>query len=193
MDVFIKGNSKAGPRVLIFNLPPIETCTPSEWCRKNCYALKRRHRWSNVKEGWQKRLELSKRPDFVELAVAEIKRSRCLYVRPHLAGDFYSVEYVRKWIEIVRQCPEKLFRTTTKRTNLGKALRELDSLPNMIVRESLDPSRPKPSGLFPAVGVIEGTPLDYINQELFFCRDDCVTCGYTCWKERISTKVLPLK
>lgn len=189
MNVFSAGNSKMGQQVLLFNLPPLETCRPSEWCRKNCYALKGYHTFRSVKESQRKRLELSQRPDFVELAVAELKRSRYQYVRLHSAGDFYSEEYARKWIEIIKRCPEKLFRTTTKRVDLGWVLQELDSLPNMTVRESLDPTHPKPSGLLPTLTVIEGTPID---RELFFCRDDCVSCNYTCWKERISIKVKPL-
>lgn len=183
MDVFIKGNSKVGPEVMIFNLPPIRTCTPTKWCRENCYALMGRHRWQNVKDSWQKRLEISKGPNFVNLAVAELKKRKPRYVRPHLAGDFYDAEYVRKWIEIVKQCPEILFRTTTKRKDLGKTLQKLNSLPNMTVRESLDISHPKPSGLLPLVTVIEGTPT---KQKLLPCTDDCVACDYTCWKKRIS-------
>jgi len=193
MDIFIKGNSKMGPKVLIFNLPPLTTCKPSEWCKKNCYALKGRHCWPSVKESQQKRLELSKRPDFVQLAVAELKRRRPQYVRLHSAGDFYSVEYAKKWLEIIKQCPEILFRTTTKRTDLGKVIRELDSLPNMIVRESLDPTRPKPSGLLPTTTMVIGTSVNAETYaKLFFCRDYCPACNYTCWKERISIKFLPL-
>ncbi len=189
MDVFIKGNSKMGPEVLIFNLPPLLTCKASEWCKKNCYALKGRHCWPSVKESQQKRLELSRRTDFVELAVAELKRRRPQYVRLHSAGDFYSVEYARKWLEIIKQCPKILFRTTTKRTDLGEVIRELDSLPNMIVRESLDPSRPKPSGLLRTVTLVIGTPVEPdFDKKLIFCKEYCVACGYTCWLQRNSIK-----
>ena len=146
------------------------------------------HRFPSVKESWQKRLEISNRPDFTEFTVKELKRRRPHYVRFHSAGDFYSIEYARKWIEIIKQCPEILFRTTTKRTDFGKIIQELDSLPNMIVRESLDISRQKPSGILPLVVVIDRTPTD---RKLFFCSDDCVVCNYTCWKERVSTIVLP--
>lgn len=190
MRVFARGNSKMGPEVLIFNLPPIETCMPSEWCRKNCYGLKNRHRWPSVIKSQQKRLEISKRPDFVRLAVAELEKTKRRYVRLHSTGDFYSAEYVEKWIEIARNCPEKLFRTTTKRTDLGAVLKELDSLPNMIIRESLDPTRPEPSGLLATLIVLEGTPTE--DRELFLCCDDCVRCNYTCWEKRISVKISPL-
>ncbi len=192
MDVFIKGNAKMGPEVLIFNLPPLQTCRPSGWCRKNCYALKGNHTWPSVKKSHQKRLELSKRPDFVKLAVTELKKRRPQYVRLHSAGDFYSVEYARKWMDIIEQCPEILFRTTTKRTDLGKVIQELDSLPNMIIRESLDPTRSKPSGLLPAVTVLIGTPVDpNLDKELVFCKEYCVACGYNCWKQRNSIKFMP--
>ena len=189
MDIFVNGNSKMGPEVLIFNLSALETCKPSKWCRKHCYALKGYHTYTSVKKSWRKRLEISKQPDFVELAVQELKKKKNFrYVRLHSSGDFYNEEYARKWIKIIKQCPEKLFRTTTKRTDLGKAIRELDSLPNMIIRESLDTTRPKPSGILPTIAAIKGTA---VNQKLFFCKDDCVLCDYTCWKERISLEIAP--
>ena len=198
-NILVRGNVKMGPDVYIFNLPPEKTCVPSEWCRKNCYALKGNFRLPNAKESAEWHYQASLRADFVDLIVAEIKRLEKrkqagkigeFYVRVHASGDFYGEEYVGKWLAIAQACPEVLFRTTTKRDDLAKAIRRLDALPNFIVRESLDPSRPKATmGLsaISAVSTTSGIKFDGMLK----CPNDCPKCGYRCWTSRTSNYFAP--
>lgn len=176
----IKGNSKMGPLVGIWNLPPIRTCRPSPWCRANCYALRNNFLLPSVLESLRWRLEQSQRGDFVGRMIQETGRFKLF--RIHSAGDFYSVKYVEAWMEIIAGCPKTKFRTTTRRTDLTKPLQRLHLLPNMIVRESLDHS--KPTMNLP-VAALTGTQM---ARGALRCINDCVTCGYRCWHRAVNVQ-----
>jgi hypothetical protein len=46
--------------------------------------------------------------------IAEIKRKGVLVLRIHCSGDFYSADYARKWLEIMRHCPNVRFYLYTR-------------------------------------------------------------------------------
>lgn len=184
-NLLIKGNRKMGPEVYLFNLPPVQTCTPTDWClhgkngKPACYALGGNFVFENVKRGSFERLEASKKPDFVDRMSQEIVHAKVKYFRFHASGDFYSEEYVGKVMSIASRFPEVSFRTTTRRRDLKEAILELDSLPNFIVRESLDSCRSEP---------VTGLPfaaLDFLDVvragDSYLCQNDCKACGYHCW------------
>jgi len=127
--------------VFVFNLPAPGTCKPTRWCSANCYAqrshLNKIHR--------EARYKISLSSSFPNLIKEEIGRKKIKIVRVHSTGDFYSEDYVRKWIEIGQCCPNIFFRTSTRRLDLAEILSELNKLPNFVVRESLDPSRKEAS------------------------------------------------
>ena len=190
MSLLIKGNVKVGNEVFLFNLPPRLTCTPTKWClegRKGkpmCYALRNNFRLPSVIKSLKKRYNATKQKGFVAKMVLEIQKAAPEYFRFHSSGDFYSMKYVEKIIEIVRECPETLFRTTTRRRDLTRTIRELNSLPNCIVRESLDDERPQPK-----MGLNFVIPARLCkNKNVFFCEDDCEECNYYCWEHRVNTK-----
>jgi hypothetical protein len=176
-NLLIAGNCTMPTSVGIFNLPALETCTPSKWCREHCYALKNRFLWSCVKEAHKWRYKQSKLKGFVKKMISEISKRKSLkYIRVHITGDFYSYEYMLKWAEIARAFPNHIFRTNTKSRFLLKFMK--DNFPsNFIVRESIDSTR-KPSGIWP-VAAIWGT----IGSHNFFtCVNDCEKCKFYCWK-----------
>lgn len=176
-NLLIAGNTLTPKSVGIFNLPPLVTCTPSKWCRKHCYALFGRHTWPNVNRGQIWRYDQSLRLDFVDRMIEEIERRKSLgVIRVHLAGDFYSKEYVDKWAEIAEAFPDKLFRANTKRRDLMRYMRKWFPC-NMVIRESVDPSRKIGMGVFP-VAAVEGTPG---SEDYFWCEDDCEKCGFYCY------------
>lgn len=187
-QLVIDGNSKMGNKVGIFNLPPKKTCTPTKWClfgkngKPQCYALKNNFVWSNVVKALNWRLAQSKRKDFVKRLAKEINDKKLKYFRVHAAGDFYSKEYIEKWAEIARSCPDTIFRTTTRRLDLKDAIMSLNKLPNFIVRESLDNCRSTPSmGLpFAALSNLK------VAKGKMKCKNDCDVCGHKCWKKRVS-------
>jgi hypothetical protein len=189
-ELLIKGNSKMGPKVYLFNLPPKQTCTPTHWClhgkdgKPACYAQRNNFNLPSVVKSARERLRLSRRQDFVSRMVEEIHKKNPGFFRWHSSGDFYSEEYVRKIIDIVSQCPDVLFRTTTRRRDLADVIQELNDLPNMIVRESLDYERPEPvmglpyAALSSLAIVQQGKPLKCVN--------DCTKCGHKCWKKPVN-------
>lgn len=176
-----------GPEVYLFNLPPIETCTPTDWClhgkngKSACYALGGNFVFENVRRGAMERFEVSKQADFVERMCDEIAKVRPKYFRFHSSGDFYSEEYVGKVMEIASAFPQTLFRTTTRRRDLQASIKELAALPNFIVRESLDSCRTTLEMGLPFAA------LDFLdvvkNNNSYLCKNDCVECGYHCWED----------
>ncbi len=185
MPLLIKGNSKMGVRVYLFNLPPHLTCRPTTWCltgrsgKPACYARRNNFKMASVQKATLVRYRASKRKDFVEKILVELKRFRPQFFRWHSGGDFYSEEYVGKVIEIVKNTPDTLFRTTTRRRDLAEDLLQLAALPNMIVRESLDTDFPKPTMGLP-VAAISSLP---IAHGMFKCLNDCEVCGHHCWQD----------
>ena len=184
--LLIKGNTKMGPEVYLFNLPPLLTCHPTPWCRVNCYALKGNFRFPSVKQSAEERYRISQLPNFVEMMVQEIQQRQVRLVRLHSSGDFYDPAYVQKWIDIAKRCPNTRFRTTTKRRDLIERIRQLNKLPNFIVRESLDCTSSQPTMGLPLAMVdhIPGVKEQAAKGKIFRCINDCQTCGYTCWRKR---------
>ena len=115
LNVNINGNKKLKNtdkiRYMIWNLPAVKTCPfATENCKKSCYARKAERVYSNVLPCREKNLEDSKKADFVDRMIYTIEKhlnskafnGKKAIFRIHESGDFYSVEYTRKWIEIVK-------------------------------------------------------------------------------------------
>ena len=186
-SLIIKGNSKMGTQVAVFNLPPKDTCTPTKWCMQGrggkpaCYALRNNCILPSVVASTKTRLAESRRPDFVDRVIAELD-GRFVFARIHSTGDFYSTEYVRKWETIARALPKIRFRTTTRRRDLVTAITRLAALRNVVIRESLDPFRSEPKMGLP-FAALSGMS---VAKGSFKCPNACDTCGYFCWMSRKS-------
>jgi len=203
-NILIKGNIKMGKKVYIFNIPAKETCTPTHWCiagrngKPACYGLRNNFLLPHAIDSAKQRYELSKTKEFVPLMINEIHTKDPKYFRLHAIGDFYSQEYVKKIIDIAKECPNTLFRTTTRRRDLTSVIQELNALPNFIVRESLDKDRPNPIMNLPYAAIASILPesiknkiINETNQDklenqtsAYKCLDNCVKCDYYCWKNR---------
>ena len=107
-------------RVLNFSIPAYKsldgkvTCPFAKDCVKYCYAQRGNYRFSNVKKGQQKRYELTKTDNFVPIMNANIMLERPTHVRIHDSGDFYSIKYLNKWIQIARDNKDVIFYAYTK-------------------------------------------------------------------------------
>ncbi len=145
------GNAKLGRAIHVWSIPAVETCPGSTAvCRKLCYALRHRFRFASVKDrlAWNRRQ--CDRPDFVERMIAEIRSSGVLVLRIHVAGDFYDVGYVRKWLNIVRRSPRVRFYAYSRSwriASMASALEELAACRGMRLWFSVDAE----SGLPPQV------------------------------------------
>jgi hypothetical protein len=189
-ELLVRGNSKMGKEVYHFSLPPVITCTPTSWCLKgnngkpSCYATRNQYTFTSVREALRSRLKDSMKADFTDRLVQEIHRKKVVYCRLHASGDFYSPEYVQKITEVVRRCPDTLFRTTTRRRDFKRLLQKLNSLPNCIVRESLDDERPIPVMELPFAALSH--LLVAKKSKALVCADDCPKCKYRCWKKTVN-------
>jgi len=108
--------------------------------------------------------------------IDEIRCRRSIrYIRPHITGDFYSKEYIDKWVEIAEAFPDIIFRGSTRRTDFLSYMKK--HLPkNYVMRESTDITR-KHKKIFPQQ-TIKGVPG---TDKFFVCVDDCEKCNFHCW------------
>jgi hypothetical protein len=134
------GNTKLGEGIYTFSLPPIATCPgASPSCRRECYALK--GRFIFLRRAYRHYLAASQEEGFAAKMSAEIRRRWAGCVRIHVAGDFYSPEYVRKWVAVAQACPTTRFFAYTRswrRADLAAALEELARCPNVRLWYSCD-------------------------------------------------------
>lgn len=105
-----------------FNLPAIKTCPSAGDCMKFCYATQGRYIFGSVKNSMERHYLKSLQEWFTDVMDEEIKwrnknarRKHCdLYIRVHDSGDYYSIAYARKWIEIAKCNPDVTFYSYTK-------------------------------------------------------------------------------
>ena len=107
-------------RVMNFSLPAYKTitgktvCPFAKDCIKYCYAQKGNYRYPSVIKGLNNRYELSKTDDFIPKMNATIILERPTHVRIHDSGDFYSIAYLNKWVQIANDNKEVIFYAYTK-------------------------------------------------------------------------------
>jgi hypothetical protein len=128
------GNTKLGLLVHQWSIPSglRHICVgASAICLALCYAMRQHYCRDSVKDALQANYRASLRKDFVVLAYGWI---RSLF-------EFYSEEYVRKWIIIAKQNPRIVFYAYTRSwadPAIYRALKELAKLPNFIMWWSCD-------------------------------------------------------
>ncbi len=108
---------------LTWSLPSRECCPYStEMCRKKCFA-KKNESFKTVRDSRHRNLEESKKDTFVRDMINHLTyqlqrpkaKDKLMIVRIHTSGDFYSLEYLDKWIEISNFFKDKiLFQSYTK-------------------------------------------------------------------------------
>jgi len=131
----LKSTSKEmGKRVFNFGITAYKSmtgkliCPFAKDCVKFCYAQKGAYSWSNVKPAFEKRYELTKTDDFINLMNSEIKRKKVDFLRIHDSGDFYSKSYIQKWFKIANDNPNVKFYAYTKSFILFQGLTIPDNL-----------------------------------------------------------------
>jgi len=136
-------NTKLGKGIAGFSLPAISTCPGrTALCEGICYATSGFFRFRNVRTSLQRSLKAAGDDGFATIISSEISRRRSIKaVRIHPAGDFYSVEYINKWIKIVTDNPNTSFWAYTRSWRVPKlvpGLKELGELPNIELFASID-------------------------------------------------------
>tara|TARA_R110000737_G_scaffold2605_1_gene7160 strand:+ start:583 stop:1179 length:597 start_codon:yes stop_codon:yes gene_type:complete len=116
-----KTSLKNKAKIFNFSIPAYKTksgkvtCPFAAACVKYCYAQKGNYtRFPIVQELMEKKYEISKQNNFNSLMNEEIKKKKATHVRIHDSGDFYSVKYLQKWIQIAEFNPSIIFYAYTK-------------------------------------------------------------------------------
>jgi len=91
-----------------------KTCPNAAACAIGCYAKSGAYLFSNVAKVFEKRLEFALSANFVSEMNAELKRRKVKRLRIHDSGDFFSLEYLNRWLEIIKANPETEFYAYTK-------------------------------------------------------------------------------
>lgn len=133
------GNAKTGD-TCSFDLPARSTCPgKSAFCARACYAAKLSEVRPSVGHKYERNLIFAESGNFVSHLIREIPRRAT--VRIHVSGDFYSVGYVRRWIEIVSTRQDVEFYAYTRSWSipeLWEVIQELAEYPNITINLSTD-------------------------------------------------------
>ena len=121
-------------KVFNFSIPAYKsatgriTCPFADKCIKFCYAQKGNYkRFPSVRNGMEKKYQLTKQNNFIDLMNEEIKRKKPDFVRVHDSGDYYSPKYLNKWLTIAKDNPKVKFYSYT---NSIKFIKDLKYIPN---------------------------------------------------------------
>lgn len=117
-----KTGKKHGKKIANFALPALKTCPNAGACRFGCYAKSGAYLFSNVAKKHEENLKATKSTDFVYLMMKEIKDRKIEIVRVHDSGDFYSLEYLQKWVAIANGSHAVLFYFYTKNVEMIKSM-----------------------------------------------------------------------
>ena len=138
-----KRNTKIG-KIASLSLPTKKTCIGmTEWCGENCYAERAEIQYPAVLPSYVRNLEASRLSNFARMTTMEIQALPKSYnlFRIHVAGEFYSVQYIKSWIAIVKANPQMAFYSYTRSwrvPHLVPYLKKLASLANMSLLCSTD-------------------------------------------------------
>lgn len=133
----INGNAKLKKgQIAYFSLPPGPPIC--KMACPNCYAMKFYKMRATVRKNYIDSYKASRRKDFVDIISNQIAKlqNRIWAIRVHDSGDFYSQEYINKWVEIARRFPTIKFFTHTKRMQ-DFDFAEMLELPNFALIDSL--------------------------------------------------------
>jgi hypothetical protein len=151
-------------------------------CDKYCYAKKHIEKiYPSARRSYEANSRLTRDPAFAGMLWKALKDCRPLtktgIFRWHVAGDFYSQEYLNNCIEVMKLFPDVRFYAYTKAYHLDWSARPANF--NVILSDDKRIWQNK-YGLFDAVATInepETAPPDGFAQ----CPGHCDTCGM-CYK-----------
>ena len=174
------------------------TCPNAGPCAQVCYARANTFMFSPVLTSHTANLTryLDDRSEWIEAIVAELQRKKFrpngqprdlpieddswlsqwaeaggAAVRIHDAGDFFSEQYVRDWLEIAERSPDVLFYAYTKEVTMFRSIREVDAVPNFrylfstggLQDDLIDPLMDRHADVFPTADAIDEA--DYVSQD----------------------------
>jgi len=116
-----KTSKENNTKIFNFSIPAYKTkegkvtCPFAKDCIKYCYAQKGNYtRFPKIADLMEKKYNISKQDNFVNLMTNEIIKKKAKYIRIHDSGDFYSIKYLLKWVDIANANKEVIFYAYTK-------------------------------------------------------------------------------
>tara|TARA_R110000823_G_scaffold304556_1_gene426256 strand:- start:318 stop:947 length:630 start_codon:yes stop_codon:yes gene_type:complete len=79
-----------------------------------CYAQKGAYAWPKVKDAYNNRYHLTLQDNFVDIMNESIQKKKVDILRLHDSGDFYSIKYLNKWVQIAKDNKNIIFYAYTK-------------------------------------------------------------------------------
>ena len=195
----VSSNSKLGEGIASFNLQAITTCPGrTKFCESLCYADKGFFTFPKNKQIYANSKLASEQESFVGEISSELSNNKIKAVRIHAAGDFYSVAYLDKWVEIAKKNPSVKFWAYTRVWRLDEfnnSLLSFSSLPNVQLFASLD-EEIVANGEIPPVWLRQADVVDTfigLQKDYIGCPNQknskitCAKCTY-CFKPIIGSK-----
>lgn len=136
------GNQKLGDFIGIWSLPAVTTCPgATASCRAVCYADAGRYKFSSVRRRLKWNWTQSRRDDFEERMLREVRERGVITLRLHGSGDFYDREYAQKWLRILQRASRPRFFAYTRSwsiADIAPVLEEMAKLSCMRLWYSCD-------------------------------------------------------
>jgi hypothetical protein len=107
-----------------------KTCPFAKGCLGadyKCYAQKGAYAWPSVKNAYNRRYKLTRQNNFVAIINHAIKKRKVDVLRLHDSGDFYSLEYLNKWVQIANDNKNVIFYAYTKSIPFFKPSKNSDT------------------------------------------------------------------
>lgn len=212
MDRNNKSKKTETAHFMLWNLPSIKTCPyATELCKKRCFGAKQENGYNPViissrANAYAETLK----PNFVKDMIKYIEwylqkrkvENKTCFLRIHGTGDFYSLEYMRKWIEITDHFKGDnriVFQCYTKSMPfLIEILKErsIDSINIKIVWSIFDDTDPFYTAYAKELGLTTFTAKPKkeietaINDGYFLCQGNCGNCK-ACYKGKVPKIVIP--
>lgn len=180
---YSEGNSKMN-KVYSFSVMPLVTCAKKLPCASKCYANKIVKLRPNVRKCYTDNTHLLMEEKeyglLVEDTVEYIKKNSAKLFRWNVAGDLFSVDYLKAMVTIADLCPDTTFWAFTKQFKVLKdALKEVKVPKNMTIILSAWGNFMPPKDLMKQFGVCyvqDKDGLFTVPPNAYVCGGDCEHC-----------------
>lgn len=203
----IKSKCTDNTMFLTWSLPSRETCPYSTAeCRKRCFA-KKNETFKSVRESRNKNLAETKKETFVSDMIKHFEyqlqrpksQDKLIIVRIHTSGDFYSLDYFKKWVNIADHFGNNdkiLFQAYTKSMPILQQYDEIRNIPIHLVWSIWHdtPNEYTEKAIEFGLQTFTALPKDEIavavENKAFLCNGDCGNCK-ECYTGKSKEIVIP--